>query len=30
MKPEHSAWVDEIWRLLDDATAAVLEGRTAA
>jgi hypothetical protein len=24
MKPEHLDWIDEIWRLLDEATGAVL------
>jgi hypothetical protein len=27
MKPEHLDWVPRIWKLLSQATAAVLEGR---
>ncbi len=27
MKPEHSAWLDPIWTLLDQATTAVVGGR---
>jgi glutamate/tyrosine decarboxylase-like PLP-dependent enzyme len=30
MKPEHQAWADKIWTILDAATTAALEGRTAS
>ena len=30
MKPEHRAWADKIWTILDAATTAALEGRTAS
>jgi hypothetical protein len=29
MTPEHRAWIDEIWSILDQATATVLHQRAA-